>query len=257
MDLAKKYVKSISRKFQKLPIYYPGTKVEVGDIISFGKNIGGGPKKPFGENVGIFGNVVKDTEFGNQIEVEYGALDRFYQFVSENEVSVQAGGTAELPDLAKGEFKFSFNKEGAIVIIASGVELVRMSNLSQLKRVINEATELLNWREYYIVSGVEIAGTAIVYQSQSKSGELVLKANTENIELFGEDIAGIDAGMDIQIKWSTDNSFVIPDAKNMTLFMKLIRVKSNGALVGFNKAKGLGGVDGGELELEEFNIEDL
>ena len=39
MNLGEKYSKSILKKYDLVPIYYPGTEVSVGDIISYETNI--------------------------------------------------------------------------------------------------------------------------------------------------------------------------------------------------------------------------
>jgi hypothetical protein len=249
MDLAKKYVKSVAKRFQKLPVYYPGRIVKVGDILSFGKNSLGLPKNPFGEPIGVFGNLVNDSKYGNQIDVESGASDQIYHFVSENEVDLTIGGTVSIPDLVTGEFKFSFKQEGAILLIANGTNSLRMANQTQLNSVIQQHINSKNWSEYYIVTEVETAGKALIYQSISGTGELILSANKDNIQIGGSDILGMDAGIDFNIKSYKNSSFIVPWSENKSIFMKLVRVRKNGEVVGASKS-----IKANEFEIEEYSI---
>lgn len=259
MDLAKKYVKSVARRFQKLPVYYPGRVVRVGDILSYGKNSLGLPKNPFGEPVGVFGNLVNDPKFGNSIETEFGASDQNYHFVSENEVDVTIGGSASAPDLITGEFKFYFKKEGSTMIVANGTNSIRMANQSQLKSVIQQNLTVENWVEFYIVTEVETAKKLLVFQSATNSGELVISANVDEIQIGGSNISGIDAGVDFKVKKYINSSFIIPWAEDKTLFMKLVRVRRNGDIVSGTKSfkvpdLGAKQTKTPDLELEEYSV---
>lgn len=249
MDLAKKYVKSVAKRFQKLPVYYPGRVVRVGDILSFGKNYLGLPKNPFGEPVGVFGNLVNEPKFGNLIEIESGATDQIYHFVSEKEVDITIGGTASAPDLVTGEFKFSFKQVGATLVVAKGTNSLRMANQSQLKTVIQNHQTSINWEEFYVVTEVETAKKLLVYQSATNSGELVISANVDEIQIGGSEIYGIDAGIDFKVKKYVNSSFIIPWSDNKTLFMKLVRVRRNGDIVGVSKS-----TNPLNLEIEEYSV---
>lgn len=251
MDIAKKYVKTISKRFQKLPVYLPGSCIRVGDILSFGSDKCGRPNKSFGEPIGGFGNIISDSDFGREISVIPGKNERFYSYVSKNEVELQVGENGHLSHLTEGEFKFSFLKEGATIIIAKNIKSLKIENLNQLRNKVIEHHEKLNWKNYYIVYELETAGSALISQSNSAEGELILSANLKEFLIQEENILGIDAGIEFQVKWSKDQSFIIPGGENKPIFMKLLKVKDKGNLAGIEK------VQKNDIELVEFGIEEF
>ena len=222
MDLAKKYIRGIYRKFDKLPVYYPGSLIKVGDILSFPGN------KPLGEPNGIYGNLREDYLRGEIIEVYYDNGNLPYNFITNNEVSLEVSGSASAPNLGAGELKFSFSTEGATVLIAEGVNSEGMSDLRQLQSVINLNSQEIDWNNKFVVTEVETARKALIFQSETKNAELLLKANIENLEIAGEEIYGLDAEIDFRVIRQSGASFIIPWMDNITVFMKLNRVKRNG-----------------------------
>lgn len=227
MDLAKKYIKSIYRKYGKLPVYYPGSLIKVGDILSFKGN------KPLGEPNGIYGNLREDYLRGEIIDVYYDNGSLPYNFITNNEVTLEVAGSATVPNLGAGELKFSFSKEGATVLIAEGVNSEGMADLRQLQSVINLNSGEIDWDDKFVVTEVEIARKALIFQSQSTNAELLLKANMENLEIAGEEIYGLDAGIDFRVVKQQGASFLIPWIDNVTIFMKLNRIKRNGQIAPF------------------------
>lgn len=255
MDLAKKYVKGISRKYDKLPVYYPGRMVRVGDVISFGKNVFGGPKSPYGEPNGSHGNVLDSKDYigGDSVSVSKDNANLPYNFVSANEVSVDAGADGNVPGLANGDFKFKFEKEGSTLLLAKGTDREFMDNLGQLQKVINLNSGAVNWREMYIVTELEIAERALIVQSNSSNNEIFISTNLKNIGVHGNDLIGVDADVEIKVNWASDHMFNIPWTKDVTLFMKLHRVKSNGDITGLKGIR----EDENSLVIEEVQMKDF
>ncbi|UPZ35303.1 hypothetical protein MUB18_14430 [Sphingobacterium sp. PCS056] len=234
MNLGEHYSKSIIRKFDLIPVYYPGTEVEPGDIISYGTTIFDKAKKPFG-SFSIIGNITNTTGNGISLEIKVDQNNKSYNFVSENEVTVSAALEAEVPNVIKGDVKFSFGKKGSILLFGVNGKERRIKDLFALEDHLKIVQGERDWNDFYIVTSVITCEKVLAYQSNEDNGSLYVSAFAKNISISGSDIGNVGAAANFSVKWKSKQSFSIDWTENVTLFMKLAHFNGND-LINHNKA---------------------
>lgn len=234
MNLGEYYSKSIIRKFDLVPVYYPGTEVVPGDIISFGTTIFDKAKKPFG-SFSIIGNIMESSTYNFPLETKDDQQHKTYNFVSEKEVSVSAAVEAELPTVVNGDLKFTFGKKGSILLYGIGGKETRIKDLFALEDYLKTVAEQRDWNDYYIVTSVIVCAKALIYQSEEDNGSLIVSGLAKNISIGGSEISNIGVEANLSVKWKNKHSFSIDWTDNITVFMKLAQFTGK-QVVAFEKA---------------------
>ncbi|UUC44177.1 hypothetical protein [Flavobacterium cerinum] len=252
MNLGENYSKTVAKKFDKLPVYVPDTKIKPGAVISFGKDMLGRPNKPFGtfhHITDLVGGKVYDFQITNPPKPSSTAV---LNFVSQNEVTVTSALKANVPNAVDGDIAFQFGKAGSVLLYAvKGTDygIDQLALKKNLSKVANEE----KWEDYYIVTEVTIYERALVYQSIDRNGALAVSASAKNISISGNDITNIGAEATFSVKWKDKQAFSVDWAENVVLFMKLVRF-SKGELKVYEKAlTGANAVSSGEFELVEVD----
>lgn len=262
MNLGEHYSKTVARRFDKLPVYVPDTKIKPGAVLSFGKSIFG-VNKPFGTFQHITdlidGQVYK---FPIQIQPKQSS-NTVLNFVSQNEVTVTSSVKANIPNAVEGDIAFQFGKAGSVLLFAVKGTDYWIDQL-QLKMHLKTVADQEKWDEYYIVTEVTVYNRALVYQSMDSNGSLSVSASAKDIAIAGDGITNIGAEASFSVKWKNKQAFSVDWTENVVLFMKLVRF-SKGELKVYEKAMitdktsgsdeySLVDVDPKLLLLEEFNL---
>lgn len=254
MNLGEKYSKSILRKYDLVPIYYPGTEVSVGDIISYDTNILGNAKKPFG-TFQIKGNLINGETYNLGLNTIVDKQSKPYNFVSENEVTVTAAIAGELPNIANGDIKFNFGKEGSILLYGVNGKETRIADQFKLESLLQPFSKDRDWNDFYIVTSVIICEKALIYQSNENNGSLYVSASAKNIKIAQDGIDNIDADVSFDVKWKTKQAFSRDWTDNVAVFMKLVQFRRN-KIRDFEKAANDNG-NKNEFEITEINYQTL
>lgn len=221
--LAIMYSKELIRELDMIPVYYPGTPVKPGDVISFKHfNIFGKPQP-----IGTFTKEASLSDYIN-IDTESDKDPQPIRFASRDGVSVEFDGNVDVGALGKGQLKISFTKAGTIFLAATGMGLERIKDLDQLKRELvrikNKFTG--DWNKSFIVTSVRVASRAIVMQSGSASGSLTIDGEAKNIQPGSP--AEIDASIKLSVSAFKDASCLKDWSKNVEVFFGLSHFRQKG-----------------------------
>lgn len=173
MSLAKSYCNEIAKELRYNPVYLPGTPVTPGEIIEFKS------KQPFGpfislnslDNLGIPYAVREDPD---PDPIKYS---------SKRSVSSTFDASATFSDGVKGKLTISFSEEGATYLCAINLKSIKLQNIDSLvDSLARLGKDESYWSRVFIVTGVWIAGKAIVMQSNSKSAQLDIFGSAEGLD---------------------------------------------------------------------------
>lgn len=215
--LAKKYCNEILSELDKIPVYLPGTPVNVGDIISFDNGIF--RKRP----VGSFDHVSKLQKLNVPFEVEEDNEPDPYIFGSKSGVSIgfEAGATAG--SVGQGKLTINFSEEGAIYFAALGCTVRKMSDTTHLKAAIEPHKDRLNWKDAFIVTSVTTARKALIMQSKSNNAKLEIEGDVKNLQPGAG--VNLDANAGVKIGRYSDASLIKDWSDNVTVFFSLVRFR--------------------------------
>jgi len=219
MSLAKDYCKEIIKELDKIPVFLPGTPVNVGDIITFGN----GFTKP--RPVGSFDPVSKLSSFGvsYQVQNEKDSDSDSYLYASKGAVGVSFTADANVATVGKGKLEINFNKEGATYLAAIECIVKSIIDTSNLEKQLEPHKNSIDWKNCFIVTSVTIAKRALIMQSNSQSASLVIEGDVKGLQTGSE--LDVDANISIKINTYKDSAFIKDWSENVTLFFTLARYR--------------------------------
>jgi hypothetical protein len=220
-SLAKQYCKEIVRQLKKTPVYLPGEPVNVGDIISVKTRLIDG--KP----LGIYHAVTSLKNLNIPFEVLQDDAPDSYIYSTKEAVGVEFIASADIAAKGSGELKVTFNRTGSIFFSAIDCTKERISDCSNLVKLVNgHAESLQDEREHlFIVTSVTTAKKALIMQSNSQNGGLTLSGEVEGLQATTG--INIDANIKVKITAHKDSSFLKPWSDNVTVFFDLLRCRKD------------------------------
>jgi len=223
MSVAKKYSKAIIKKFEMIPVYYPGEDVKPGDILDFGSSL----LKKASNPIGTFtnhGNLT--TTHGIKFDVVESKYPKTINLISSKEVSVKPAIKAAFPGVAEGDIQFDFASEGSFLLFGVDAVESKIDNLFLLRDQLKNLQTTEDWDRFYIVTSVTVCKKALVYAAQEKGGMLIISANTNEINVLNnESLSGINADVSIDVKWKNKAAFSNDWDENVAILMKLAQFK--------------------------------
>jgi hypothetical protein len=219
MSLVKKYCKEVQHALGQFAIYHPGRNVQLGDVITYQGN--GFGSRPIG-NFKVITNLEQLS--GVIVESRLSPHADNYQFTSRSGVDRSFSTNSYPPNANSGDIKISFNRTGSIFIAALECHLEEVINLQELGQMLLPHTGVLDWDSCYIVAAITRAERAIIMQSNSKQGELVISGSANAATPGG--IGGV-MNTQIQVKGYKDASFIKDWSDEAPIFFSLIRFKRN------------------------------
>jgi hypothetical protein len=217
MGLAKSYCREIIKELDKIPVFLPGTPVEVGDVITFGK----GFIKP--RPIGSFSPVSKLSKLGIEIEIQKDNDPDPYLYASKGSVGVSFTADANAATVGKGKLEINFKKEGSTYFAGIGCKVTSMTDTSNLENDLEPFKNKIDWKNCFIVTSVTVATKALIMQSNSKSASLTIEGDVKGLQTGGN--TDIDASAKIQINTYKDSSFIKDWSDNVTVFFTLARYR--------------------------------
>jgi hypothetical protein len=157
----------IRNRFERLPVWLPGTPMQLGDIGVFGRSGWSKQSSLAGQGIGFSADVDGvpvtydySSNDGTQVDLRAAAsLDPTPQAV--------AGGNLGL--------QVEFSREGAFLLRAGAVRVSRIADLAELDRQILGRHERRSWPpEWIVVSEVAEGGPSITLISGGKQGRAVV-----------------------------------------------------------------------------------
>lgn len=223
MNIAKKYSKEIIKKFSLIPVFLPGKHINPGDIIDFGTNMFGKAKRPIGSFT-VLGNL--SDYHGINLALTKNPFPQDINLVTSKEVSTSIALAGKISGVVDGDIIFDFANEGSFLL--RGIEGIntRINNLFALRDQLLEIEDNENWSKYYIVTSVTICKKALVFGAQEKGATLVISADSEKINILQNEVVGIDANVNLKVKWRNKTAFSKDWEDNVTVFMELAQFKN-------------------------------
>ncbi len=218
--LALVYSKELIKELDMIPVYYPGTSVKPGDVLSFKHvNLFGKPQP-----IGAFTKEASLTDYF-EIETEKDKIPQPIRFTSKEGVSLEFDGTVDVGQLGKGQLKIKFTKSGTTFLAAIDMAQERIKNLDKLKsglfRIRNKFYG--DWSKSYIVNSVRVASKAIIMQSSSTSGELTIDGDVKNLQPGSP--VNIDTSLKLSVSFYKDASFLKEWSDDVEIFFGLSRFR--------------------------------
>jgi len=222
MSVAKKYSKSIIKKFDMIPVYYPGEEIKPGDILDFGSSLFRKAAKPIGTFTN-HGNLARTHSV--DFEVTESKYPKTINLISSKEVSVKPAIKAVFPGVAEGDIQFDFTSEGSFLLFGIDAIESKIDNLISFRDQLKSLHISEDWDRYYIVTSVTVCKKALVYAAQEKGGTLIISANTDALSIVNESLSGLNADVSIDVKWKSKAAFSNDWDDNVTVLMKLAQFK--------------------------------
>lgn len=216
MNLARKYDKTLRRKYSFRAVWLPGTDIKIGDILIL--------KNGALVSVGNIGN--EGISSGEEVVADMDSLDIKSTGVSktllQNGTKVTAGKIDASEEI---ELKISFNNENSYFLKTSKLSGKSMTSAISIARKI---AGLANWdfQRNYVVHQVYHAEDFAFLGSTAKDSSATFKGSGEAIRKFIE--AGISA--DLNRTGSRNLSIEVTDKAGGAVVMRLFRVKRNGGI---------------------------
>ncbi|MEV8531530.1 hypothetical protein [Streptomyces sp. NPDC051211] len=186
-SLLKAYWRESRTSFSRLPVWLPGTVMELGDIGVLGE--GGWTKAT---DLGALGIPV--TRRG-----EGAAAD--YDYSSGAEVSLTTRVSGQLPDAAGapvsggGGLVVDFRRSGAFILKSHAVRVHRIDNLDAVEKAVIALHTRLRWNpDWVIVTEVARGGPSITVISKEAGAQSVLDLGLA-VTGAGVDLAAARTGM--------------------------------------------------------------
>ena len=222
MSVAKKYSKAIIKKFDMIPVYYPGEEIKPGDILDFGASLFRKAAKPIGTFTN-HGNLARTHSV--DFEVTESKYPKTINLISSKEVSVKPAIKATFPGVAEGDIQFDFSSEGSFLLFGVDAVESKIDNLISLRDQLKSLQISEDWDRYYIVTSVTVCKKALVYEEKEKGGTLIISANTDALSVVSESLSGLNAYVSIDVKWKSKAAFSNDWDDNVTVLMKLAQFK--------------------------------
>lgn len=249
MPLSFEYCKEIAKELDLIPVYLPGSQINVGDIITFGEDFFGNAVKP----LGTFIHSTTLSNLGIQVNSKLATDKRTYKYATRNGTKVSFKTANKVGSLGSGELEVKFLKEGSSFLYALNCQENSLQNLPQLHMDLEKNNSNVNWNHHYIVSSVMIAEQAIIMQSSSSSGSLLIEGDVHNLQ--PHIATNISSSVIVSKTRSKDSAFFQEWSSNVAIFMKLIRWKKN--LFRDSKIQILGDENMGIGNLDMSNFEEV
>lgn len=256
MRIAKKYSKAIIKKFDMIPVYYPGEEIKPGDILDFGSSLFKKAANPIGTFTN-YGNLAKTH--GINFEVTESKYPKTINLISSDEVSVKPAVKAVFPGVVEGDIQFDFTSEGSFLLFGIDAIESKIDNLFSLRNQLKNLQVAENWDRYYIVTSVMVCKKALVYAAQEKGGTLIISSNTDTLNIDNNSLAGLNGDVSIDIKWKSKAAFSNDWDDNVTVLMKLAQFKRKSIEPFYKKAvnyKTMEITDGEKKDLTNPNKEE-
>lgn len=219
MSLAKDYCKELLRELDQLPVYLPGRDVNVGDVITYGNiNI-------FTRPLGEFQVVTTLSDLNVKVLKRKDTHSDSYRYASRSGTSVSFQADANANELGKGTLNIGFSKAGSLYVAAMDCKREEMTNLHTLDEQLIPLRNEVDWNNCYIVTSVTRAKRALIMQSSSISGELIVSGQTRDLNPSAN--SEIQANVEFSVKSYRDASFIKDWSNEAPLFMTLVRYKRN------------------------------
>jgi hypothetical protein len=188
--------------FERLPVWLPGTPMELGDVGVLGDS--GWVKHTTLEALGIPATA---EVTGTPIDYNYGSSDGA-------EVSTWLAGSGDpaISGIATGNagLRIQFSRAGAFVLQANRVVVRRVANLAEVDRRILAKHSGGGWRpEWVLVSEVALGGPAITVVSGGSTAEAFVDLGA-TVAPGGQPLAAAGAGLGFGTTKHVAASFVSP-----------------------------------------------
>jgi hypothetical protein len=129
---------------------------------------------------GRFRKVASLDELGIKCGVSEAGQPATFNYSSTNYTHVEAGGGAEVAELARAEIKFTFTRRGAYALQATNARNLQMANRVVVAEAILDRLLSQKWElQWLVIEALYEADAATVIVSQEDKGELVLSAEME------------------------------------------------------------------------------
>lgn len=201
MSSSKNYCKEISKNFNNIAIYMPGSSVKIGNIISFDKV---SPKStPTGTFTHEFSLETLNIDYKTSINNTKNDLS----FSSNSVFSTTL--KANIDNIANT--RVSFNKKNGTFFKALSCYEEDILDFSEVKKQLHKLkdTDLDN---FYIVTKVITAEKALIMQSSTKGALLEFNAKVDD---------ATDLSLGFNIIYNTNSNFVIKSQNKVNILMTL------------------------------------
>jgi len=222
------YSKEVAKELTKIAVVLPGAPVEVGQIIYFPFGRRGiwpfkksAPRGAFNiittlENLGVTSKVSKADPDGDP-----------YIFSSRKTVKIDVDlsiqGNVNPNATAAGKLQATFEAEGSVYFAAIDCKTTSILNLSEIQVDLKKNSHKIIWNETFLVTSVTIASKALIMQSSTKSGSLILEGDVKGL-VTGK-ATDINGNAQIGVRNFKESSFIKPWSDNVTVFIGLHRFK--------------------------------
>lgn len=216
MSLAKKYDRTLRRRYSFRAVWLPGTDIKIGDILIL--------KDGALVSVGNIGN--EGVPFGEEVIADVDTLDIKSTGVSKTLLQNNAKvALSEIDASEEAALSISFNKENSYFLKTSRLSGKGMVSARSIARRI---AKLPNWdyQRNYVVHQVYHAEDFVFLSSQAKDSAVTFTGSAEAVRNFIE--AGISAGLARTVSQSL--SIEVTDKAGGAVVMRLFRVKRNGEI---------------------------
>jgi hypothetical protein len=216
MNIARKYDKTLQRRYSFRAVWLPGTDLKIGDILIL--------KDGALVSVGNIGN--EGIHFEEEVVAEMDSLDIKSTGVSKT--LLQNGTKVALSEIETSEeieLNISFNNENSYFLKTSKLSGKGMASALGIARKI---ARLANWdfQRNYVVHQVYHAEDFAFLGSAAKDSSVTFKGSGEAVRNFIK--AGITA--DLSRTGSQNLSIEVTDKAGGAVVMRLFRIKRNGGI---------------------------
>jgi hypothetical protein len=216
MNLARKYDRTLQRRYSFRAVWLPGTDIRVGDILIL--------KDGALVSVGNIGN--EGIPFGEEAVGEMDSLDIKSTGVSKT--LLQNGAMVALSEIdasAEAELNISFNNENSYFLKTSKLSGRGMVSALSVARKI---AKVANWdfQRNYVVHQVYHAEDFAFLGSAAKNSSVTFKGSGKAVRNFIE--AGISANL--SRTGSQNLSIEVTDKGGGAVVLRLFRIKRNGGI---------------------------
>ncbi len=221
MSLAIDYCKEIATELKVIPVYLPGTPINLGDIIEFKEtNIFGTPQ-PLGPFT-IIGNLT-DLPLTLDTLTEPNPSPDSYLYASKNAVSVAFTANAQAGDAASGKLTVGFSKEGATYLSALDCTVSRFKSILNLESQLAPFKDKYDWNSFFIVTAITTAAKALVMQSSKAGASLAIDGQVKALQPSPGPVKNLDANIAVTVNAYNEASFFKDWSADVAVFFTLAR----------------------------------
>ncbi|MDX1409960.1 MAG: hypothetical protein R3330_17545 [Saprospiraceae bacterium] len=219
MSLAKQYCREILRELDHLPVFLPGRNVQVGDVIKFGRiNL-------FSRPLGEFDLITTLDQLKVDVQTRKDPEPDPFLYASKSGVSISFKLGAGNGAGANGSLSVGFTKEGTVYLAALGCVREEMTNVHTLATQLTPHRDQVDWNNCYIVTSVTTAARAVMMQSNSNRGQLMISGDAQGLNPMGG--GPINANAKFSVSSYKDASFIKDLSREAPVFLSLVRYKKN------------------------------